>query len=66
MTREKIKIVDFDATKYLKTEEHITEYLKASLEMNDPEVFLSAKSTAAKARDMNQPAQEAEEPAPSL
>jgi len=59
MTRNRIKIVKFDAAKYLKTEEHITEYLKASLEMNDPEVFLSALSTAAKARGMAQLAKEA-------
>jgi probable addiction module antidote protein len=51
--------MDFDATKYLKTEEAIAEYLKASLEMNDAEVFLSALSTAAKARGMTQLAKDA-------
>jgi len=51
--------MDFEAAKYLKTEAHLTEYLKASLEMNDPEVFLSALSTAAKARGMTQLAKEA-------
>ncbi len=59
MTRKKIKISDFDSTKYLKSEEHIAEYLKASWEMNDPEVFLAALATAAKARGMTQLAQKA-------
>ena len=59
MTKNKIKIRVFDSIEYLKTEEAITEYLKASLEMNDPEVFLSALSTAAKARGMTQLAKEA-------
>ena len=59
MTKSKIKITEFDAAKYLKTEEHIAEYLKASMEMNDPEVFLSALATAAKARGMTQLAKEA-------
>jgi probable addiction module antidote protein len=58
MTR-KIKITDFDSSKYLKNEESITEYLKASWEMNDPEVFLAALATAAKARGMTQLAREA-------
>jgi probable addiction module antidote protein len=54
MSGNKIKIMDFDSTKYLKTEEDIAEYLQASLEMDDPEIFLSALSTAAKAKGMTQ------------
>lgn len=59
MASKKIKITDFDSTKYLKSEESITEYLQASWEMNDPEVFLAALATAAKARGMTQLAKEA-------
>lgn len=59
MTGKKIKITDFDLAKYLKSEESIAEYLKASWEMNDPEVFLAALATAAKARGMTQLAQKA-------
>jgi probable addiction module antidote protein len=58
MTGKKIKITDFDSTRYLKSEESIAEYLKASWEMNDPEVFLAALATAAKARGMTQLAKE--------
>ena len=58
MTSNKIKITDFDATEYLETEESIGEFLQAAWEMNDPEVFLSALSTAAKARGITQLAKE--------
>ena len=59
MSNNKIKITTFDATEYLKTEDAIFEFLQASWEMNDPEVFLAALSTAAKARGMSQLAKEA-------
>jgi probable addiction module antidote protein len=59
MTSKKIKITGFDSSKYLKNEESIAEYLKASWEMNDPEVFLAALSVAAKARGMTQLAKKA-------
>lgn len=55
----KTKIMDFDSTKYLKSEEDIAEYLKATSELNDPEVLLAALATAAKARGMSQLARDA-------
>jgi probable addiction module antidote protein len=42
----------FDAADYLDSEEAIAEYLTASLEDDNPDVFLAAISDVAKARGM--------------
>lgn len=44
----------FDASEYLTNEETITEFLTASLEDPNPDVFLQALQEAAKARGMSQ------------
>ncbi len=42
----------FDASRYLDSEEMITEYLSAALEDENPQVFLAAIADVAKARGM--------------
>ncbi|MBV8565143.1 MAG: putative addiction module antidote protein, partial [Methylobacteriaceae bacterium] len=49
----------FDASKYLDTEEAIAEFLAAALEDENPDVFIAALGTIAKARGMTQIAREA-------
>ena len=44
----------FDAADYLDDEETISEYLTAALEDDDPEMFLVAIKTVARARGMTQ------------
>ncbi len=44
----------FDAADYLESEESIAAYLSAVLEEDDPESFLSALKTIARARGMTQ------------
>lgn len=44
----------FDAADYLNTDEAIAEYLSAALEDANPEMFLTAIKTAARARGMAQ------------
>ncbi|MGH9945772.1 MAG: addiction module antidote protein [Pyrinomonadaceae bacterium] len=46
-------IKPFDAADYLDNEEVIAEYLNASLEDENPDVFLAAISDVAKARGMS-------------
>jgi probable addiction module antidote protein len=46
----KIKFAPFDAADYLDNEEVIAEYLAAALEDPNPEVFMRAVSSVAKAR----------------
>jgi probable addiction module antidote protein len=46
-----IKFSEFDASRYLDTEEVIAEYLMAALEDENPEVFRAAVGHVAKARD---------------
>lgn len=44
----------FDAADYLDNDESIAEYLTASLEDDDPDAFLDALKTVARARGMTQ------------
>ena len=55
---DKIEIREFDASRYLDSEEMIAEYLAACLEEPNPEVFMSALGDVAKARGMAQLAKE--------
>ncbi len=45
---------DFDAADYLVDDEAVAEYLSAALEDPDPEMFLTAVRTVARARGMTQ------------
>jgi len=47
------KLAPFDTAEYLDSEETIAEYLAAALEDSDPEIFLLAMGTVARARGMN-------------
>lgn len=47
-----VKVTEFDASAYLDDEEVIAEYLAASLEDENPDVFLAAIANVAKARGM--------------
>lgn len=47
-----VNISKFDAADYLDSEEAIAEYLSASLEDENPDVFLAAIADVARARGM--------------
>ena len=47
-----VKVTEFDASTYLDNEVVIAEYLAASLEDENPDVFLAAISNVAKARGL--------------
>ncbi|MBK8974032.1 MAG: putative addiction module antidote protein [Hahellaceae bacterium] len=49
-----VSLSKFDAADYLDSEEAIAEYLTASLEDENPDVFLAAISDVAKARGMSE------------
>ncbi len=49
-----VNISKFDAADYLDSEEAIAEYLSASLEDDNPDVFLAAIADVAKARGMTE------------
>lgn len=49
----------FDAADYLDSDESIAAYLSATLEEDDPEMFLVALKTVARARGMTQLAKDA-------
>ena len=53
------KLAPFDAADYLDNEETIAEYLTAALEDPDPDMFLVAVRTVARARGMTQLAKDA-------
>ena len=53
------KLAPFDVADYLDSEETIAEYLTAALEDPDPEMFLVAVRTVARARGMTQLAKDA-------
>jgi len=53
------KLAPFDAADYLDDEETIAEYLTAALEDPDPDMFLVAVRTVARARGMTQLAKDA-------
>ena len=54
----KEKILEFDPSVYLDSEETIAEYLTVTLEENDPDLLLVALSNVAKARGTSQIARE--------
>lgn len=53
------KLAPFDAADYLNDEETIAEYITASLEDPNPDVFLTAVRDVARARGMTQLAKDA-------
>jgi probable addiction module antidote protein len=53
------KITDWDSAELLTTPEHITAYLEAALEENDPAFFVHALGIVARARGMTQLAKDA-------
>jgi len=59
MPMEKIKVSDFDISDYLKTDEDMVEFLKASLEEPDPEIFLSALNAVVRLKGVGRLADEA-------
>jgi probable addiction module antidote protein len=61
MTRAKIplKLVAFDAARYLNDDEAIAEYMSAVLEANDADLLLLALGDVARARGMAQVAKDA-------
>ena len=61
MTKAKrpLKLVAFDAAKYLDDDDAIAEYMTAVLETNDPDLFLLALGDVARAKGMAQVAKEA-------
>lgn len=58
-TKTPLKLVAFDAAKYLDDEEAIAEYMTAVLEAGDPELLLLALSDIARAKGMAQVARDA-------
>ena len=61
MTKTKIsmKLVAFDAARYLNDDEAIAEYMTAVLEANEPDLLLMALSDVARAKGMAQVAKDA-------
>ena len=61
MTKRKVpmKLVAFDAARYLNDDEAIAEYMTAVLEVNEPELLLMALSDVARAKGMAQVAKDA-------
>ena len=61
MTKAKapLKLVAFDAAKYLDDDNAIAEYMTAVLEINDPDLLLLALSDVARAKGMAQVAKDA-------
>ena len=57
--RSKVKLVPFDAARYLTDDTAVAEYMTAVLETEDPDLLLSALSDIARARGMAKVAQEA-------
>ena len=61
MTKAKspLKLVAFDAARYLDDDEAVAEYMTAVLETNEPDLLLLALSDVARARGMAQVAKDA-------
>ena len=61
MTKSKapLKLVAFDAARYLDDDEAIAEYMTVVLEANDPDLLLAAFSDVARAKGMAQVAKDA-------
>jgi len=57
--RMPLKLVAFDAARYLDDDEAIAEYVTAVLETNDPDLLLLALSDVARAKGMAQVAKDA-------
>ena len=55
---EKYKFTKFDAADYLDSDETIAAYISAVLEENNPEAFLDALKTVARAKGMTELAKE--------
>ncbi len=53
-TKTSLKLAPFDAADYLRDDTAMAEFLSAALEDGDPDVFLQAIRTAARARGMTQ------------
>lgn len=58
-TKGKLKLIPFDAARYLNNDAAIAEYMSVVLEHDDPELLLLALSDIARARGMAQVAKEA-------
>jgi len=58
-TKAPLKLVAFDAARYLDDDEAIAEYMTAILETNDPDLLLVALSDVARAKGMAQVAKDA-------
>ncbi len=58
-TKAPLKLVAFDAARYLDDDEAITEYMTAVLEANDPDLLLLALGDVARAKGMAQVAKDA-------
>jgi probable addiction module antidote protein len=57
--KSKIRLLPFDATRYLTDDAAIAEYMTAALETDDPELLLLALGDVARARGMAQIAKDA-------
>jgi probable addiction module antidote protein len=58
-TKAPLKLVAFDAARYLDDDEAIAEYMTTVLEANDPDLLLVALSDVARAKGMAQVAKDA-------
>ncbi|HEY0556476.1 MAG TPA: addiction module antidote protein [Thermoanaerobaculia bacterium] len=58
-TKAPLKLVAFDAARYLDDDDAIAEYMTAVLETNDPELLLLALNDVARAKGMAQVAKDA-------
>lgn len=58
-TTAPLKLVPFDAARYLNDDEAIAEYMTAVLDTNDPDLLLLALSDVARAKGMAQVAKDA-------
>lgn len=54
-----MRLIEFDAARYLSDDEAIAEYMTAVLETNDPDLLLLALSDVARAKGMAQVAKDA-------
>ncbi len=59
MKTRKVKLKQFDATRFLDSDEAIAEYLSSILEMNDTTLLLAALSDIARARGIAKVAKDA-------
>ncbi len=57
--RKQLKLVEFDAARYLDDDAAIAEYMTAVLETNDPDLLLLALGDVARAKGMAQVAKDA-------